>query len=68
MPLLNEIIYLGIDCGTQSTKTVALDGETGNIVASAAQKSPPVEQQIDPTMPFAAYIPLVEAVAVKPGT
>src|SRR5215469_6704029 len=31
------MIYLGIDCGTQSTKTVALDGETGNLVASAAQ-------------------------------
>ncbi len=31
------MIYLGIDCGTQSTKTVALDGETGNIIASAAQ-------------------------------
>ena len=25
------MIYLGIDCGTQSTKTVALDGETGKI-------------------------------------
>jgi xylulokinase len=31
------MICLGIDCGTQSTKTVALDGETGKIVASAAQ-------------------------------
>jgi xylulokinase len=31
------VIYLGIDCGTQSTKTVALDGDTGKIVASAAQ-------------------------------
>jgi xylulokinase len=31
------MIYLGIDCGTQSTKTVGLDGETGKIVASAAQ-------------------------------
>src|SRR5215469_13380647 len=31
------MIYLGIDCGTQSTKTVALDGETGNLLASAAQ-------------------------------
>jgi xylulokinase len=31
------MIYLGIDCGTQSTKTVALDGDTGKIIASAAQ-------------------------------
>ncbi|MDB6018249.1 MAG: Xylulose kinase [Pedosphaera sp.] len=31
------MIYLGIDCGTQSTKTIALDGETGQIIASAAQ-------------------------------
>jgi xylulokinase len=31
------MIYLGIDCGTQSTKTVALDSHTGKIVASAAR-------------------------------
>lgn len=31
------MIYLGIDCGTQSTKTVALDGETGAIIASATK-------------------------------
>lgn len=31
------MIFLGIDCGTQSTKTVALDGDTGKIIASAAQ-------------------------------
>jgi xylulokinase len=31
------MIYLGIDCGTQSTKTIALDGDTGKIMASAAQ-------------------------------
>lgn len=29
------MIALGIDCGTQSLKTVALDGETGVIIASA---------------------------------
>jgi len=29
------VIYIGIDCGTQSTKTIALD--SGRIVASAAQ-------------------------------
>jgi xylulokinase len=31
------MIYLGIDCGTQSTKTIALDAASGRIVASAAQ-------------------------------
>jgi xylulokinase len=31
------MIYLGIDCGTQSTKTIALDGESGKILASDAQ-------------------------------
>jgi len=29
------MIFLGIDCGTQSTKTLALDWETGEILASA---------------------------------
>ena len=29
------MIFLGIDCGTQSTKTVALDWESGKILASA---------------------------------
>jgi xylulokinase len=31
------MITLGIDCGTQSTKTIALDSDTGRIIASAAQ-------------------------------
>lgn len=31
------MITLGIDCGTQSLKTVALDGESGQIVASASR-------------------------------
>ena len=31
------MIYLGIDCGTQSTKTIALEAETGRIIASAAE-------------------------------
>jgi xylulokinase len=31
------MIYLGIDCGTQSTKTIALDAASGKIIASAAQ-------------------------------
>jgi xylulokinase len=37
VPLLNRMIYLGIDCGTQSTKTIALDGDTGKIIGSATQ-------------------------------
>jgi xylulokinase len=31
------MIYLGIDCGTQSTKTIALEGGTGRILAAAAR-------------------------------
>ncbi len=31
------MITLGIDCGTQSLKTVALDGESGSIIASASR-------------------------------
>jgi len=31
------VITLGIDCGTQSLKTVALDGDSGKIVASASK-------------------------------
>ena len=31
------MICLGIDSGTQSTKTIALDLESGKIIASAAQ-------------------------------
>jgi xylulokinase len=29
------MIFLGIDCGTQSTKTIALDWESGEILASS---------------------------------
>jgi len=31
------MIFLGIDCGTQSTKTLALDADSGRVIASAAQ-------------------------------
>jgi len=31
------MVYLGIDCGTQSTKAIALDAGSGRILASAAQ-------------------------------
>ncbi len=30
------MVFLGIDCGTQSTKTIALDGETGAVLAAAS--------------------------------
>lgn len=32
------MICLGIDCGTQSTKTIALDGATGVILATATER------------------------------
>jgi len=32
------MIILGIDCGTQSTKTIALDYESGRVLASASQE------------------------------
>ena len=31
------MIALGIDCGTQSLKTVALDGDSGQVLASASR-------------------------------
>lgn len=31
------VIVLGIDCGTQSLKTIALDGDSGQLLASSAQ-------------------------------
>jgi xylulokinase len=37
---LKQMIFLGIDCGTQSTKTIALDYQSGRVVASASQEYP----------------------------
>ncbi len=31
------MITLGIDCGTQSLKTVAPDGDSGKVIASASK-------------------------------
>jgi xylulokinase len=31
------MIYLGIDCGTQGTKAVALDADTGGVIAAASK-------------------------------
>jgi len=48
------VISLGIDCGTQSLKTLALDGANGRIVASASRAYemlpglPPGHQEQDP--------------------
>jgi xylulokinase len=48
------VISLGIDCGTQSLKTLALDGASGQIVASASRAYemlpglPPGHQEQDP--------------------
>jgi xylulokinase len=48
------MIYLGIDCGTQSTKTIALDADSGEIIASAAKSYdviadlPPGHMEQDP--------------------
>lgn len=50
------MIYLGIDCGTQSTKTVALDGETRQILTSAVHNYdvlpglPPGHMEQDPAI------------------
>ena len=57
------MIYLGIDCGTQSTKTIALDGNSGRILATAAQNTdlisglPPGHLEQHPS----AWIKAVEA-------
>ena len=49
-------IYLGIDAGTQSTKTLAFDGNTGEVLASATvaydliQGLPPGHKEQDPQL------------------
>ncbi|MGA0854060.1 MAG: FGGY family carbohydrate kinase, partial [Luteolibacter sp.] len=50
------MITLGIDCGTQSLKTVALDGDSGKILSSASKPYglieglPPGHAEQDPSM------------------
>ena len=62
------MIYLGIDCGTQSTKTIALDAESGGIVASATQSYgvtpglPPGHMEQDPAIWIAALDHTVQEV------
>lgn len=67
------MIYLGIDCGTQGTKTVALDGELRKIVASAAQSYdvlpglPPGHMEQDPVTWTSAVDTTVRQVLEKLG-
>ena len=67
------MIFLGIDCGTQSTKTIALDWESGEILASA-QKSygfvpnlPPGAMEQDPNNWIEAAEQSIGEVIVKLG-
>ena len=67
------MIFLGIDCGTQSTKTIALDWESGEILASA-QKAygfipnlPPGAMEQDPKDWIDAAEQSIGEVVVKLG-
>ena len=68
------MIALGIDSGTQSTKTIALDLETGELLASAAQGYglieglPPGHLEQDPAEWIAAVDKTVAAVLAALGT
>ncbi len=67
------MIALGIDCGTQSLKTVALDGDTGDILASASRSYglveglPPGHLEQDPEMWWDALKETVAEVLGKLG-
>jgi len=67
------MIFLGIDCGTQSTKTLALDWETGEILASAQQaydfvpNLPPGAMEQNPSDWVAAADATISAVVEKLG-
>jgi len=67
------MIFLGIDCGTQSTKALALDWETGEILASAQQaygfvsNLPPGAMEQNPSDWAAAAEASVSAVVEKLG-
>jgi xylulokinase len=67
------MIYLGIDCGTQSTKTIALDAEPGRIIASATQSYdvlpglPPGHLEQDPATWTKAVDDTVREVVAKLG-
>jgi xylulokinase len=67
------MIYLGIDCGTQSTKTIALDGDTGKIIASASRAYdvlpglPPGHLEQDPATWSNAVDETIQEIAGKLG-
>ena len=67
------MICLGIDSGTQSTKTIALDLESGTIIASAAQPYgmieglPPGHLEQDPQLWVEAVDATVQAVLTQLG-
>jgi D-xylulose kinase len=68
------MIFLGIDCGTQSTKTIALDWETGEILASAQEaydfvpNLPPGAMEQDPQHWIDAAEKTITAVLTKLGS
>ena len=68
------MISLGIDCGTQSLKTVALDGDSGKIVASAskayglAEGLPPGHAEQDPAVWWDALVETVGKVVTDLGS
>jgi xylulokinase len=67
------MIYLGIDCGTQSTKTIALDAATGKIIASATRAYdvlpglPPGHLEQDPATWSSAVDETIREIAAKLG-
>jgi len=67
------MIFLGIDCGTQSTKTIALDWETGAILASAQKPYdllpglPPGAMEQDPRDWIAAADETIQNVLTQLG-
>ena len=67
------MISLGIDCGTQGLKTVALDGDSGKIVGTATKAYglagglPPGHAEQDPTIWWAALEETVGKVLAQLG-
>jgi xylulokinase len=68
------MIYLGVDCGTQSTKTIALDAESGQVLAAAVKNYevipglPPGHMEQDPSTWVGAMEETVRRVLQALGT
>ena len=68
------MITLGIDCGTQSTKTLALDTKTGEVLALVARAYdlipglPAGHAEQDPAMWLDAMLATVEEVLARLGS